>query len=157
MVASRFEPFTDAAIADPSRIEVHAGDRIAALEPWLAAQSAVGVGLLLDDPRPRKGTPLALALAGTDGRTIVVEGPDDAATLRRLLDRLDIPVVGHEVKPLLVARIADDADAPPTPVAFDTQIAAYVLNAALRSQTIADVVAEQLDLILPPVVELDSA
>ncbi len=146
-----------AAIADPSRIEVHAGDRVADLEPWLAAQSAVGVGLLLDDPRPRKGTPLALALAGTDGRTIAVEGPDDAATLRRLLDRLAIPVVGHEVKPLLVARIADDADAPPTPVAFDTQIAAYVLNAALRSQTIADVVAEQLDLILPPVVELDSA
>ncbi len=146
-----------AAIADPSQIEVHSGDRIAALEPWLAAQAAVGVGLLLDDPRPLKGTPLALALAGTDGRTIAVEGPDDAASLRRLLDRLAIPVVGHEVKPLLVARIADDPDAPPTPVAFDTQIAAYVLNAALRSQTIADVVAEQLDLILPPVAELDSA
>ena len=146
-----------AAIADPSRIEIHAGDRIAALEPWLAAQAAVGVGLLLDDPRPRKGTPLALALAGTDGRVVAVEGADDAATLRRLVDRLGIPVVGHEVKPLLVARIADDADAPPTPVAFDTQIAAYVLNASLRSQTIADVVAEQLDLILPPVVELDSA
>jgi DNA polymerase-1 len=146
-----------AAIADPSRIEVHADARIAALEPWLAAQTAVGVGLLLDDPRPRKGTPLALALAGTDGRTVAVEGPEGAAALRRLLDRLDIPVVGHEVKPLLVARIADDPDAPPTPVAFDTQIAAYVLNAALRSQTIADVVAEQLDLILPPVIELDGA
>ena len=146
-----------AAIADPSRIEVHAGDRIAALEPWLSAQPAVGVGLLLDDPRPRRGSPLAFAVAGTDGRTVAVEGPDDAATLRRLLDRLDTPVVGHEVKPLLVARIVDDPDAPPTPVAFDTQIAAYILNASLRSQTIADVVAEQLDLILPPVAELDSA
>ena len=102
-----------AAIADPSRIEVHAGDRIAALEPWLAAQPAVGVGLLLDDPRPRRGSPLALAIAGTDGRTVAVEGAEDAATLRRLLDRLGIPVVGHEVKPLLVARIADDPDAPP--------------------------------------------
>ena len=146
-----------AAIADPSRIEVHAGDRIAALEPWLAAQPAVGIGLLLDDPRPRRGSPLALAIAGADGRTVAVEGPDDAATLRRLLDRLAIPVVGHEVKPLLVARIGDDPDADPTPVAFDTQIAAYVLNASLRSQTIADVVAEQLDLILPPVAELDAA
>jgi DNA polymerase-1 len=146
-----------AAIADPSRIEVHGGDRIAALEPWLAAQPAVGIGLLLDDPRPRRGTPLALAIAGADGRTIAVEGPDDAATLRRMLDRLETPVVGHEAKPLLVARIADDQDAPPTPVAFDTQIAAYILNASLRSQTIADVVAEQLDLILPPVAELDSA
>ncbi len=146
-----------AAIADPSRIEVHSGERIAGLEPWLAAQPAVGVGLLLDDPRPRRGAPLALALAGSDGRTVAVEGPDDSAALRRLLDRLDVPVVGHEVKPLLVARIADDPDASPTRVAFDTQIAAYVLNASLRSQTIADVVAEQLDLILPPVAELDNA
>ncbi len=146
-----------AAIADPSRIEVLSGKQIAALEPWLAAQSAVGVGLLLDDPRPRRGSPLALALAGGDGRTVAVHGPDDAASLGRLLYRLAIPVVGHEVKPLLVARIADDPDAPPTPVAFDTQIAAYVLNASLRSQSIADVVAEQLDLILPPVAELDTA
>ena len=141
-----------AAINDPSRIEVHAGSAIASLEPWLAAQAAVGIGLLLDDPRPRRGVPLALAVAGTDGRTVAVEGPDDVATLRGLLDRLETPVVAHEVKPFLVARIADDPEAPATPVAFDTQIAAYVLNAALRSQTIADVVAEQLDLILPPVV-----
>ena len=146
-----------AAIADPSRVEVHGGEQIYALEPWLAAQPVVGVGLVLDDPRPRRGLPLALALAGADGRTVAVEGPDDAAALRRLLDRLEIPVVGHEVKPLLVARIADDPDAAATPVAFDTQIAAYVLNASLRSQTIADVAAEQLDLILPPVAELDNA
>ena len=140
----------------PSRIEVHAGDRIAALEPWLAAQPAVGVGLLLDDPRPRRGSPLALALAGADGRTVAASGAEDSATLRRLLDRLGIPVVGHEVKPLLVRRIADDPEAAATPVAFDTQIAAYILNASLRSQTIADVVAEQLDLILPDTASLDA-
>ncbi len=67
------------AIADPSRIEVHAGDRIASLEPWLAAQPAVGIGLLLDDPRPRRGSPIAFAVAGMDGRTVAVEGPEDAA------------------------------------------------------------------------------
>ena len=145
-----------AAISDPSRIEVQRGDAIAALEPWLGSQPAVGIGLLLDDPRPRRGATVAFAIAGSDGRAVAVEGPDDAAALRRLLDRLAIPVVGHEVKPLLVARIGDDPDADPTPVAFDTQIAAYVLNASLRSQTIADVVAEQLDLILPPVAELDA-
>ena len=145
-----------AAIADPSRIEVHAGDRVAALESWLAAQPAVGVGLLLDDPRPRRGAPVALALAGTDGRTVAVEGAEDASALRGLLERLAIPVVAHEVKPLLVARIGDDLDAPQTPIAFDTQIAAYILNASLRSQSISDVVAEQLDLILPPVAELDN-
>ena len=42
----------------------------------------------------------------------------------------------------------------PQPVAFDTQVAAYILNAALRSQTIADVVAENLDQILPPATDL---
>ena len=114
------------------------------------------MGLLLDDPRPRRGAPVAFALAGTDGRTVAVEGAEDAAALRLLLERLAVPVVAHEVKPLLVARIGDDLDAPATPVAFDTQIAAYILNASLRSQSISDVVAEQLDLILPPVAELDN-
>jgi DNA polymerase-1 len=74
--------------------------------------------------------------------------------LRHLLVELGTPLVGHEVKPVLVARFAEDPGAPPPPVAFDTQIAAYILNAALRSQTIADVVAEQLDQILPPAAEL---
>jgi len=58
------------------------------------------------------------------------------------------------VKPLLVARFVDDPAAGALPVAFDTQVAAYLLNASLRSQTIADIVAEQLDLILPPAAEL---
>src|SRR5206468_12386421 len=52
------------------------------------------------------------------------------------------------------ARFAEALDGPPTTVAFDTQVAAYVLNAALRSQSIADVVAENLDQILPPATEL---
>src|SRR4051794_22356880 len=144
-----------AAIDDPMRIEVHDGDGIGALEPWLAGQTAVGVALLLDDPRPRRGDPIAFALAGSDGRTVAVSGAEDSGALQRLLDRLRIPVVGHEVKPLLVRRIADDPAADATPVAFDTQIAAYILNAALRSQTIADIVAEQLDLILPDAATLD--
>jgi DNA polymerase I len=144
-----------AAIADPGgRLETAAGDAIDALEPWLAAQSAVGAALVLDDPRPRAGTALALAVAGSDGRTVAAEGPADAARLLRLIERVAAPLVAHEVKPLLVARFAEDPDAAPLAVAFDTQIAAYILNASLRSQTIADVVAEQLDLILPSAKEL---
>ncbi|HYX11702.1 MAG TPA: DNA polymerase I, partial [Candidatus Acidoferrum sp.] len=77
--------------------------------------------------------------------------------VRSLLEDVNVPLVGHEVKPLLVARFADTPDAAPLPVAFDTQIAAYILNAALRSQTIADIVAEQVDLILPPAAELTPA
>jgi DNA polymerase-1 len=41
-------------------------------------------------------------------------------------------------------------------LAFDTQIAAYILNAALRSQTLADVCSERLGLTLPPAGELDA-
>jgi DNA polymerase-1 len=143
-----------AAIVDPGRIEVRGPDRIGDLEPWLTGQPAVGVSLLLDDPRPRRGTPLALAIAGADGRVVAADGPEAADALRRLLERVGTPLVGHEVKPLIVARFADDPASTSPEIAFDTQIAAYVLNAALRSQTIPDVVAENLDQILPPATDL---
>ena len=143
-----------AAIIDPGRIEVRHADGIADLEPWLVAQPAVGVSLLLDDPRPRRGTPLALAVAGTDGRVVAADGVEAADALRRMLERLGTPLVGHEVKPLIVARFADDPASTSPEIGFDTQIAAYVLNAALRSQTIPDVVAENLDQILPPATDL---
>ncbi|HET9755071.1 MAG TPA: DNA polymerase I [Candidatus Limnocylindrales bacterium] len=155
-----FEPTDDlpaalaAAIVDPGRIEVVGEDGVAGLESWLAAQPTAGVSILLDDPRPRRGLPLALAVVGTDGRTVAAEGQAASDALRRLLQRLRIPLVGHEVKPVLVAALAEDPAAEPLPVAFDTQIAAYILNAALRSQTIADIVAEHLDQILPPATEL---
>ena len=143
-----------AAIVDPGRIEVVEEGQVEALAGWLADQGAVGISLVLDDPRPRRGTALALAVAGSDGRVVAAHGEEASAALRRLVERTGTPLVGHEVKPVLVARYADDGAAPATPVAFDTQIAAYILNAALRSQTIADVVAEQVDQILPPATEL---
>jgi DNA polymerase I len=158
--ATAFEPAGDlptalaAAMVDPGRIEVRGVDRIDDLGSWLQAQTAVGVALLADDPRPRRGTPLSLAVAGTDGRVVAADGAAAADALRRLLARTGTPLVGHEVKSVLVATFADDPGSSPLPVAFDTQIAAYILNAALRSQTIADVLAENLDQILPPANEL---
>ena len=155
-----FEPADDLptalaqAILDPGRIEVRGTDGIEELEPWIAAQAAVGVSLLADDPRPRRGRPLALAVAGADGRVVAADGPEASDALRHLLERMRTPLVGHEVKPVLVAGFAEPETAEPLAVAFDTQIAAYILNAALRSQTIADIVAENLDQILPPPAEL---
>ncbi|TME82726.1 MAG: DNA polymerase I [Chloroflexi bacterium] len=146
-----------AAIADPGLIGVASADEVEAARDWIGNQPAIGVSLVLDDPRPRRGTAFALALAGGDGRVLAVEGAEDVARVRSLLEDVNVPLVGHEVKPLLVARFADTPDAAPLPVAFDTQIAAYILNAALRSQTIADIVAEQVDLILPPAAELTPA
>ena len=139
-----------AAIVDPGRIGIVGLEGVAAMEPWLRRLAAVGVAVVLDDPRPLAGTPLALAVAGDDGRTVAADGAEAALALRHLVERIGLPIVGHEVKALLTARFAEDLDAPATPIAFDTQIAAYLVNAALRAQKIADVVAERLDLVLPP-------
>jgi DNA polymerase-1 len=139
-----------AAIVDDGRVALVDEAGVAGLEPWLRGLAEVGVALVVDDPRPLAGTPLAFAVAGEDGRVVAADGPGASIALRRLVEQVGTPLVGHEVKPVLTARFADDLDAPATAIAFDTQIAAYLVNAALRAQKIADVVAERLDLVLPP-------
>jgi DNA polymerase I len=143
-----------ATIVHPERLELVADEAVESLRPWIASQTAIGVALVADDPRPLKGQALALALAGVDGRLVAASGVEGVGRMRRLVESIGVSLVAHEVKPLLVARFAEDLEAPATNVAFDTQIAAYILNAALRSQTIADVVAERLDQILPPAKDL---
>ena len=61
-------------------------------------------------------------------RALAADGAEASDALRRLLERLRIPLVGHEVKPVLVAGLADDPALDLTPIAFDTQIAAYILE-----------------------------
>jgi DNA polymerase-1 len=147
-----------AAVADPTLLDhFEATDEDAAeAAAWLLGrrgasegQHEIGVALLMDDPRPMRGMPQALALAGSDGRVLVGEGQEAVSRLGEILLASGARVVGHETKPLLVANIAGGATEA-LPVAFDTQIAAYLLNASLRSQTIADVAHERLDVTLPP-------
>ncbi len=140
-----------AAIVDPGGSRLADEARVATLEPWLREQDAVGVALVVDDPRPLAGTPLALAVAGR-GWTVPSRRRDPRRPSRcgTCWSGSGTPLVGHDVKPLLTARFAEDPDATPPPVAFDTQVAAYLVNAALRAQKIADVVAERVDLVLPP-------
>jgi DNA polymerase I len=140
-----------AVVADPSLLErFEATDADAAdATAWLAGRREIGAALLMDDPRPMRGMPQALALAGPDGRVLVAESHEAVSMLGDLLLRSGAAVVGHETKPLVVANIAGGATEP-LRVAFDTQIAAYLLNASLRSQTIADVAHERLDVTLPP-------
>jgi DNA polymerase-1 len=146
-----------AAVADPTLMDrFEATDEDAAdAAAWLAGtdrpggRHEIGVALLMDDPRPMRGMPQALSLAGSDGRVLVAEGHAAVGRLGDLLLQSGARVVGHETKPLVVANIAGGATQP-LHVAFDTQIAAYLLNASLRSQTIADVAHERLDVTLPP-------
>jgi DNA polymerase-1 len=156
-----------AALADPGQIESiqqladGAREEVAA---WLASQSELTVGLALDDPHPRRGTLLGLAVAGTDGRVVTADAAGAPALATLVLDG-GRPLVGHDVKQLLVWELArqdpqaersatsETAAALPRP-AFDTQIAAYILNAALRSQSLADISAERLGVELPKAGEL---
>ncbi|TME12571.1 MAG: DNA polymerase I [Chloroflexi bacterium] len=144
-----------ATISDPGRIELLEAEGVPALADWLAGQTSVGASIVFDDPRPRRGTAQAFAIAGADGRVVAGMGETAADALRREVEGRGLQLVAHEAKPILVARFAAEPDAAATKVEFDTQIAAYILNAALRSQSIADVVAERLDLVLPPPKELE--
>jgi DNA polymerase I len=151
-----------ALLADPSMVEPfgRAGD----VGAWLAAQPELTVGAVFDDDRPRRGSLLALAVTAADGR--VVAASEDAAAFGELLFAVGRPLVGHEIKPLLVWELARRDPAASAslsasggslpPLAFDTQIAAYILNAALRSQSLADICSERLELALPAAGELDA-
>jgi DNA polymerase I len=144
-----------ATIENPALIGVVEAAELASVEGWLAEQIVVGASIVSDDPRPRRGAAQAFAVAGRDGRVVVGWGAEAADRLRHMVEARGIPIVAHEAKPILETRFASDPGAPVTPVDFDTQVAAYILNAALRSQSIADVVAERLDLVLPPPKELE--
>ena len=130
---------------------------------WLASQQELALGVAVDDPRPRRGTLLGLAVTGPDGRVIVAPASEAPRLLAALID-VNRPLVAHDAKRLLVAELArrdPDGRAPATArepglpsVAFDTQIAAYILNAALRSQSLADIAAERLSTELPKAGEL---
>ncbi|MFI5255506.1 MAG: DNA polymerase, partial [Candidatus Limnocylindrales bacterium] len=125
---------------------------------WLAGQASLAVGLALDDPRPRRGTLLGMAVAGADGRLLTAPA-SEAPRLLASIAAAGRPIAGHETKRLLVSELARrdpsgaseraDFGAVLPPVSFDTQIAAYILNAALRSQTLVDISAERLGIELP--------
>ena len=132
------------------------------------AQHELMVGVALTDQRPRRGDLLGLAVIDSarprrHGRRRTRRSSYAAAILSA-----GKPLVGHEVKQLLVWELsrrdperdratswAKPADLPG--VALDTQIAAYILNAALRSQTLASIASERLEIELPPTVSLGGA
>ncbi|HMJ81464.1 MAG TPA: DNA polymerase, partial [Candidatus Dormibacteraeota bacterium] len=153
-----------ALLAEPGRAERLGPDE--SLADWLARQPELAIGLAVDDPRPRRGTLLGMAVAGPDGRLVTADATR-AEDLLRAVVAAGRPIVGHDAKRLLVAELArrdPDGRAPGTArdpalprVSFDTQIAAYILNAALRSQSLADIAAERLGAELPKAGDLGGA
>jgi DNA polymerase-1 len=151
-------------LADPTNAD--SPDAVDDLKAWLASQSELVVGAVFDDAHPRRGTLQSLAVAGEDGR-VLAAAEDAAVAFGNAVFASGRPLVGHELKPLLVWQLGQRdpgattslsaSGASLSPLGFDTQIAAYILNAALRSQSLADICAERLELTLPVPGELSAA
>ena len=150
-----------ALIADPDSAPSVA--TVGDIDAWLSEQSRLFVGAAFDDRRPRRGALVGLAVGGSDGQLF---SADEVATpaLAAAIGRAARPLIGHEIKTLLVwflaqhdptaaSSLSASGETVPT-IAFDTQIAAYILNAALRSQSLQDICAERLEVELPAMAEL---
>jgi DNA polymerase-1 len=121
------------------------------LEAWLSAHDSVGLGWALGEGRPLERRLWGIALAGSDGSTWYLPWPQEAGgPAQRLPDwfvREDRPLIGHDLKQLVVALASRGVQiAGP---AFDTLVASYMLNAALRAQTIDDLAANRFSATLP--------
>jgi DNA polymerase-1 len=119
------------------------------LDAWLTVQEdAVGLGWAAGPGRPLDRTLLGLALAGIDGSTWYLPWDGDAARLPAWFERGDRPLIGHDLKQLLtlLARYGRQLSGP----AFDTLVASYMLNPALRAKTLDDLAANRYGAELPP-------
>ena len=136
---------------DP-RIVRSEADRIE-LEAWLAAHGeSVGLGWAAGPGRPLDRALLGIAMAGADGSSWYLPLDHDPAGgdvwLPRWFARDDRPLIGHDLKQLLVL-LARSQNTPQGPI-FDTLVASYMLNPALRAQTLDDLVANRYAAELPP-------
>ncbi|MEO8252055.1 MAG: DNA polymerase I [Chloroflexota bacterium] len=136
---------------DP-RIPRGEADRIE-LEAWLATHcEAVGLGWASGPGRPLERQLLGIAFAGEDGSSwylpLDADPRDRSAWLPRWLSRVDRPLIGHDLKQLLI--LFDGSGTTLGGPAFDTLVASYMLNPALRAQTLDDLVANRFAAELPP-------
>jgi DNA polymerase-1 len=142
-------------IADPGGAIEHVDPRIVRtdadrdeLETWLTAHAdAVGLGWAAGAGRPLERPLLGIAFAGRDGSTWYLPWSDDRA-LPAWLGRDDRPLIGHDLKQLVVmlAVRGTELQGP----AWDTLVAGYMVNPALRAQTLDDVAANRYGADLPP-------
>jgi DNA polymerase-1 len=143
------------ALADPGGAIEHADPRIvrtdgdrAELETWMAAhEGGLGIGWAAGAGRPLDRPLFGVALAGADGSSWYVPWADDRS-LPAWFGREDRDLVGHDLKQLIVMLGARGVML--AGVCFDTLVASYMVNPALRAQTLDDVVSTRFAAELPP-------
>ncbi len=147
-------------LTDPAGAIEHVDPRIprgeadmADLGAWLDARSdAVGLGWAVGPGRPLERQLHGIALAAADGSSWFAPCDPESIAAERLpawfsLD--DRERIGHDVKQLMTTLHADRGFDLAGPV-FDTLVASYMLNPALRAQTIDDLAANRFGAELPP-------
>ncbi|MDQ3690572.1 MAG: DNA polymerase I [Chloroflexota bacterium] len=123
------------------------------LGTWLDAHGdAIGLGWSVGIGRPLERRLFGIALAATDGSAWWVPCNPGSVALERLpaeLVRADRVRVGHDLKQLVTTLWAD-RELELAGSFVDTLVAGYMVNQALRSQTIEDLAAQHFGAELPP-------
>ncbi|MGZ8482012.1 MAG: DNA polymerase I, partial [Candidatus Limnocylindria bacterium] len=141
-------------LADPGGAIEHVDPRVvrsdadrAALDSWLGShEGSVAVGWSAGAGRPLERALFGVALAAADGTSWYVPWSDDRP-LPAWFGRDDRDLVGHDLKQLLVMLASRGADL--RGACFDTLVASYMVNPALRAQTLEDVVSTRYGGVLP--------
>ncbi|MGI8657673.1 MAG: DNA polymerase I [Candidatus Limnocylindria bacterium] len=147
------------ALADPGGAIEHIDPRVARspadldeLENWLEANGdAVGLGWAVGAGRPLDRRLYGIAVAAADGSAWYIPCDPDAVAADRLppdLLREDRLHIGHDLKQLVTTLWADRQVGLGGTFA-DTLVAGYMVNQALRSQTIDDLAAQHFGSELP--------
>ncbi|MCV0403910.1 MAG: DNA polymerase I [Chloroflexi bacterium] len=147
-------------LADPGGAIEHIDPRIARSESdldelgsWLASHvDAVGLGWATGAGRPLERRLYGIALAAADASAWYVPCDPGSIALERLppeLMREDRVRIGHDLKQL-VTTLWSDRQVELRGTFADTLVAGYMVNQALRSQTIEDLAAQHFGAELPP-------
>ncbi|HET6650592.1 MAG TPA: DNA polymerase I [Candidatus Limnocylindria bacterium] len=141
-------------LADPGGAIEHVDPRIvrsdadrAELDAWLAAhEGAIGLGWSAGAGRPLERPLFGIALAAADGSSWYLPWSGDRP-LPEWFSRGDRELVGHDLKQLMV--MLGSRGVALAGACFDTLVAGYMVNPALRAQTLDDVVSTRFGGELP--------
>jgi DNA polymerase I len=131
---------------------VRSAEEMDELAAWLEAHGdGIGLGWAVGTGRPLERRLFGIALAGSDASSWYVPCDPSSIAIERLPEWFGRPAmrrVGHDLKQL-VTTLAADRGLEMTGRFFDTLVAGYMVNPALRSQTIDDMAATRFGATLP--------